>query len=130
MLLKYSGVNVRVLVVQGKDKKTGITAQYKHNLKPGINQVDADFWKEAQRNVTVKRLIKAGTLIELEEVAVEVDEKTGEETETLLSAKEAIAIVEGTVDVELLNSMLENYSGKASVVREINAKLDELKGPE
>ena len=117
MLLKYNGKNVRTVVINVKLPKTNAITQKGFRLKPGINQVNDELWASAKKNATVADLLNSGA----------IEEMGGKQDGGPSTAKELIAIVEETIDIGLLESMLAEHGDKATVARAINKKLDDLK---
>ena len=121
MLVKYNGKNVRTMVVNVKLPKTNAVTQKGFKLKPGINKVDDDLWKDVKKNNTARDLLESGAL---EEMGGKKDDGSEGGPTT---AKELIAIVDETIDIGLLESMLAEHGDKATVARAINKKRDDLK---
>lgn len=131
VLVTYKGANVWTA-----------TLERGNNLKlvPGVNAVEAAKWSQfAEKNTVVKSLMSAGT-IQVARASVPVPDAPAGAPETEgdgpdvratlldgLKTKEAVALVEETFDVELLNVWKDAVKDK-KVAAAIAKQLDTING--
>jgi len=103
------------------NKKTGLIGFESETLMPGANKISVDTAKKMKAHPVIKAMIEDGLL----EFPESVSDESGV---TKLSPSDAVALVESTVDEELLKSWQKSDKRKP-VLDAVKKQLEKLAAP-
>ena len=114
MILKYNGLGLHGVATPTEQMVL---------LIPGVNELSQEKWEMIKNHPTVKEMIEDQKIEVISE-----DEKPVDKVFTKMGKKEAIATVNNTIDVAILEKWAENEK-RADVLKAIRARIELLIAP-